>query len=303
MATLPTKVWAVYEQSLKAAGEERPTGGDAFLCELGLLAEDGKLTAAGRRYFDLRFIRREDGLASEVLQQCLLNYRPAEAICQLLAGVPGAERGNAESVLRSQGMGDGLTDRSLGSLLALMSAAGLIRYYKGKIEVLVQPARLDAPPDSVFVSRATPFGNKIWLRRILQECDDFIYWLDKHFLPVAFEPLWEIADGNRISEIKVLSLRLEHNSGRKALRDYRDLRSELAGRKISLEWRVVESALIKDTHDRWIIGSATARNVPDVGTIYSGNHSELNRSDQAEVLCRLFEGYWVNAQPIDSPQP
>ncbi|MFJ1537503.1 hypothetical protein ACIODS_03065 [Micromonospora chalcea] len=264
-----------------------------------MIQEDGRLSAAGRQYFNLKFIRQDKGAALEILQTCLINYRPIEAICQLLSGVVGADRGSAKSILRSQGMGDGLTDRALGSLLSLMSSTEVIRYHRGRIEVLIQPSQLDSPPSSVFVSRATPYGNKVWLRRILEECEGFIYWLDKHFLPIALESLWEAADGNRVSEVRILSLRLEQNSGRKALRDYRDLRGELGHRGISLEWRVVDSSQIKDTHDRWIIGVSSARNVPDVGTIYSGNHSELNRSEQSKALQKLFDGYWHVAQPID----
>ncbi len=52
---------------------------------------------------------------------------------------------------------------------------------------------------------------------------------------------------------------------------------------------------MRDTHDRWIIGAKTARDVPDVGTIFSGNNSEMNRSDQHVELTALFDSYWDRA--------
>lgn len=300
MTVYPSKSWPAYEIYLKNAGEYRPVDGadKAFLQLIGFVSEEATLTVAGQRYFELKYIQRDSAASATLLQESLLSYPPASAICQLLAGIPSADRDSAETVLRSQGMGDSLTARKLGTLLSLMAAAGLIKYVGGKITILLKPASRPTAPPSIFISRGTPFGNKVWLRRILEECDTHLYWLDKHFMHPAFEALWEAADGARISEIKIVSLKLEQNSGRRAMRDYRDLREELAGRSITLEWRFIDSTLIKDTHDRWIIGSSTARNVPDVGTIFSGNNSELNRSDQAKELAKIFQGYWEKAVPV-----
>ncbi len=145
----------------------------------------------------------------------------------MLDGVPNASKASAESVLRNAGFGAGLTDRRIGSLLSLMQRAGLIRYARGSLEVLTHVAQSEVVPSSVFVSRSTPFGNKVWLRRILAECEGHIYWLDKHFLPVAFEATWEVANGARISRIHILSLALEQSVNRAGRKMYDDLRLEL----------------------------------------------------------------------------
>lgn len=281
-------------------------GDVGFLKSIGLVDETDAgmtLTAPGKAYFDAQFIRGDDTVARQVLCHCLLSYRPAEAIVQLLAGLPEVDRSVAETVLRSYGLGDGMTDRQLGSLLTLMDYAGLIWYAKnrGKLGVLIQPAQAAAPPPSIFISPETSFGNKVWLRRVLQECDGFIYWLDKHFLPAGLEFIWETADGRRITEVRVLSLRLPDSVGRKSLRQYRDLMVELARRSINFEWRTIDSALIKDTHDRWIVGASSARNIPNVNAILSGQNSEMNLSHQHEELRALIEQYWVKAVLIDQP--
>jgi hypothetical protein len=90
----------------------------------------------------------------------------------------------------------------------------------------------------------------------------------------------------------------EHD-GKRALRQYRDLRSELAARSVELSWRTIDHTRIRDTHDRWIIGADSARNVPNVNAIYTGQFSELNSSAQREELQRLFDNYWVEAVPFD----
>lgn len=300
---LPRKSWEAYETDLKAVAEFRFAGLEddlALLQELGLV-EGGALTPQGDEYYNACFLRADRDRADRLLRALLLNYKPAEAILQMLSGVPDARRDAAESVLRSQGLGDGLSDREVGSLLMLMNRGGVIKYTKarGSFNVLVKPSAAPEVPKSVFVSPETPYGNRIWLRRILEEPEGFIYWLDKHFMPQALESLWEAADGTRISEIRVLSLKLPDNSGKKALRAYSDLKKELRTRGISFEWRVIPSKAVRATHDRWIIGRASARNVPNVNAIFSGQHSEMSQSESAEELCHVFEAYWDQGRQID----
>lgn len=309
---LPDRGWQSYEEALRRVGERRPAAkGDeplvAFLARVGLLREDRKtLSERGQAYFDARFIRREGDAATAVLHECLLDYPPATAVTQLLAGVPDADRARVETVLRSQGFGD-MTERALGSFLTLMDRAGLVEYNPRtafSVRVLDSPvvAEDDAVPASVFVSPATPFGNKVWLRRVLAECSGSVDWLDKHFMPVAFEPLWEAVDGGRVKQVRILSLRLKDHEGKSTIKKYRDLRAELAGRSVDLQWRVIDSTKIRDTHDRWVIGDDTARNVPNVNAIYTGQHSEMHASPNREELSRLFDDYWSDATPFDQAE-
>jgi hypothetical protein len=69
---------------------------------------------------------------------------------------------------------------------------------------------------------------------------------------------------------------------------------------VTLSWRTIDSAKVSKTHDRWILGADSARNVPNVNAIYTGQHSELNRSDLCESLQKLFDGYWEEGVPFDS---
>ncbi len=304
---IPSKGWASYDAALKAIGERR---GDehaddrAFLASIGFVEPSGppELTGKGQEYFQVRFIREDLPEANRRLQRAVLSLAPVAAVAQLLDGVSGATRATVETVLRSQGFGDGLRDRNLGFLLALMDRTRIVKYSKsdGSVRVLVHPAREDAVPASVFISPRTPYGNRVWLRRVLAEGTGNIAWLDKHFTSAAFEPLWEAIDGNSVSSVRLLSLFLaDAHAGRKVKRDFRNLQTEFAARGVDLQWRVIDSQLIKDTHDRWIISDDAARNIPNVNAIMSGQHSELNLSSQRAVLAGLFDGYWSDAQPIE----
>lgn len=304
---IPSKGWASYESALKAIGEHRGEESEAdlaFLRALGLVerSSPARLSDDGRQYFSSSFIREDPAAAARVLQRAVLSLAPVASIVQLLDGVSGATRATVETVLRSQGFGDGMRDRHIGFLLTLMDRAGVVKYTKsdGSIRVLIHPASEDTLPSSVFISPRTPFGNRVWLRRVLSEGSGQLAWLDKHFTSAAFESLWEAVDGNRVSTVRILSLYLsDAHSGRKVKRDYANLQSELGNRGVDLQWRVIDSHLIKDTHDRWIISDDSARNIPNVNAIMSGQNSEMNLSGQRGELSALFEGYWDQAMLID----
>jgi hypothetical protein len=228
---------------------------------------------------------------------------PVIAVAQLLDGIAGRTRQSVDTVLRSQGFGQSLKDRDLGFFVALLSRVGILSYVKstGAVSVLVHPAREEAVPASVFISPGTPFGNRVWLRRVLEEATGDVRWLDKHFTSAAFEAIWEAVDGNRVSRVRILSIYLpDVHGGKRVRRDFTNLQSELAARSVQMEWRVIDSTRIRNTHDRWVIGDESARNVPNVNAIISGQHSELNVSSQRDELAQLFEEYWDQATRIEN---
>lgn len=299
----PDRSWSSYADCLKAVGEHRTCADDAeqMLVTLGLLASPQALSDRGREYFEAAFIREDTAAANRVLGAAVLDYAPAAAIVQLLSGVARASRNQAETVLRHLGWGDDLSDRRLGSLLMLMDHAGVITYAKreGSFIVNVKPAQAPKAPSSVFVAPQTPYANRVWLRRILEECTGSIRWLDKHFMRSGLEVVWEAADRSRVSSISILSLALPDNTSAGSLRDYRNLKAELRGKDVTLAWRVIDSKQVRETHDRWIVGDNVARNVPNVNAILSGQYSEMSSSANRDDLTRLFDGYWSQAREND----
>lgn len=73
----------------------------------------------------------------------------------------------------------------------------------------------------------------------------------------------------------MIPLRLPDNSTPKAMKAHPSLKAELSNRGVALEWRFVDSSVVRDSHDRCIIGANSAYNVPDLGTVMSGNKSEM----------------------------
>lgn len=296
--TLPVHSWNKYQIHLKGIGERQPNKFSPdemeFLQELNLVNSEGRLTYMGNEYFLAKCIKNDTIKENLILRKSLLEYGPAVVICQLLKGVPNSNKNSVETLLRYHGYGDKLSDRKIGILLSIMNQVGVISYNKktGIINVKVNLSAEQEAPANIFISPDKPFSNKVWLRKVLEQMNDHIYWFDKHFFPMALEELNDAIDGNKINEVKILSLDLGENTGKKAKKKYQDLKLELASKNVNFEWRLIDSTLVKPTHDRWVFGSNIGYNIPDVGSIYSGKHSELNRSCNLVELHSLFQNYW-----------
>lgn len=314
---LPKHPWAILEKLIRSIGERKaritegiksyhPFDTDItwdleFLEQLGFIYGEFpyKLTDAGKRYFELRFIKNQIKEAKSTLRDQLLSFPPAELIIQLLWGVPRANTSNVRSLITSHVTLRNFSKDTLRAFLKVLGHAGVISYNRltGGVQVLVKPA-VEVTPRNVFIAPETPYGNIIWLRRILGECRKFIYWLDKHFYKMGLEDIWEVADGTKVQQIHILSLRLEDNLNPAAKNEYNRLRQELTRKGISLEWRVIEDKNIKDTHDRWIIGENYARNVPNINAIHSGQRAELNLSNNYDEVLKAFLSYWDISTPV-----
>lgn len=318
---MPQHPWSTLEKIIRSLGEMKaditPEGVknyDAellsydimFLQQLGFVHTHPtskisypKLTDVGKRYFELQFIENQFKKAKSILREQLSRFPPAELVIQSLRGVPQASKSNVDSLLRSHQLVQGLSEASLGTFLTMLNYAGVISYSRrtSRVQVLLNPT-VEAAPRNVFIAPETPYSNIIWLRRVLSECRKFIYWLDKHFYKIGLEHIWEVADGAKVQQIHILSLQLQDNLNQAAKNEYNRLRQELVRKGISLEWRVIESQKIKDTHDRWIIGENYARNVPNINAIHSGQRAELNLSNNYDEVLKAFLSYWDIATPV-----
>ncbi len=320
---LPNHSWPILEMFIRCIGEkeERIKAGIStyylsdtvirrdieFLEQLGFVNGDFpyQLTDAGKRYFELRFIKNQFKAAKSILRDQLSSFPPAELIIQLLWGVPRANKSNVRSLITSHVTLHNFSKDTLNSFLKVLDHAGAISYNRltGRVQVLVKPD-VEETPQNVFIAPETPYSNIIRLRQVLGECREFIYWLDKHFYKIGLKDIWEVADGAKVQQIHILSLHLkneanqEDNLNQAAKDEYNRLRKELERKHISLEWRVIESKNIRGTHDRWIIGKKYACNVPNINAIYSGQRSELNRSNNYKEILKTFLSYWDIATPV-----
>ncbi len=304
---LPQRTWNAYEKITKAIAEdEKPDASNDdinFLRSIHFVDStlDNGLTKLGKTYYDNKFIRSELEKANGELKKGLLQFPPCEAILQLLFGVKIPKKDNALSILKSRGFWCYADESPLVNLLLMMNSAGLITYSKKfkTIKVLYNPTLEETKiPSSIFIEPTRPYGNKIWLKRVLLGCKGYIYWLDKHFTSTGLEYLWETADANKIKDIKILSLGLNEHVTIRAVREYKDLKKELFNKGMTLEWLKIDNTLIRDTHDRWILSDKMAWNLPDVNTIMSGNRSDINKSGSNKEMEVAFLDYLKHAEEI-----
>jgi len=273
-----------------------------FLEELGIFSKKnaGQLTKIGNQVVDSHFIRCNEK-EKEILFRLLLDYKPVTIIQQRLWGVADVTVDKVLIILKSSGIWKNNNKKNLTNLLDLLNYIGIIVYNRRlqKIKINISPNDLPSLPKNILVTRESPFANIFYTKKVLKGCKNFIYWLDKNFQKEAFEWIWSIADANKIKEIKILSLNLGKGyPDKNSLNYYKRLQKELSNKGIKLTWALIDKELIRDDHDRWILGKNNLWNVPDVNTIFSGNLSELNNSKNFDKVIPFFKNYWKKAKEI-----
>lgn len=299
---LPQINWKKALPYIKAAGENGAIsyldlGDDYYFWEeLGVFSNSatGELSDDGRAIFESLFIRC-DKKEKELFKQMLLSFPPVIAIQQYLWGVSDITVEQVLTVLKTTGFWFYDSREPLTHLLDFMNYAEIINYNKKTrvVRVLVSPDTSRAPRN-VFIDPARPFSNIMWIKKVLSECVGGIYWLDKHFQKEALEWLWAIADASKIKQIRIISLDLgEGNLNAVARKDIVRFKQEMANKKIDASWATIDSKLVRDAHDRWIIDDVDyARNVPNVNAISSGQRSEMNLTENYEEVKKAFDEYW-----------
>ncbi len=305
---LPSSSWKKHLSYIQTMGEgESITSSDIgddydFLRDLGVISSinTGELTDEGDEIFCSVFIRRDER-EREVLRNLLLRFPPTIALQQYLWGVKDISVSQVLTVLKTTKLWQYATMEPLTHFLDLLNYAGVISYSKKHklVHILISPDT-EKVPTNVFIDPTRPYSNIVWIKRILGECEGYIYWFDKHFQKEALDWLWAVADANRIREIKILSLDMgDSNLSSETKKLYRRLKTELASKGIDLIWATIDSKLVRDSHDRWIIGqNEYVRNVPNVNAISSGQRSEMNLSDNYEETSKAFAEYWLMSTPV-----
>jgi hypothetical protein len=303
MILLPQTNWKKALPFIKKAGENgaisRHDLGDdfSFWEELGVFVTgipSGELTDTGRAIFEALYIRC-DGTEKEMLKELLLDFPPTVAIQQYLWGVAIVDVDQVLTVLKTTGFWNYDSREPLTHFLDFLNFTEIVSYNKKTraVKVLVSP---DTPqvPRNIFIDPSRPFSNIMWIKRVLGECEDSIFWLDKHFQKEGLEWLWAIADADKINEIRILSLDMgDKNLSLDSRKYYRRFNQEMVNKGITVVWKTIDSKLIRDTHDRWILdGVGLVRNVPNVNAISSGQRSELNATDNYDEARKAFDGYW-----------
>ncbi len=305
---LPQNNWKKILPYIRAAGEDGSINGHelgddfAFWRRLGVFDHDtsGELSETGRAIFESLYIRR-DGAETEILKHLLLSFPPTIAIQQYLWGVADVSVDQVLTVLKTTGFWFYDSKEPLTHFLDFLNYAGVITYHKKTraVKILISP---DTPkaPRNIFIDPARPFSNILWIKRVLGECKESVFWLDKHFQKEGLEWLWSVADAEKIKEIRILSLDMGNvNLGSDARKYFKRFKQEMVSKGIKSAWATIDSKQIRDTHDRWILdGVGYLRNVPNVNAISSGQRSEMNLSKNYDDARNTFDEYWLKGTEI-----
>ena len=304
---LPNNLWGTYQKTIKKIAEDHEDIEEEdflFLESIGFVSKIGSgfiPLEACTEYYDAVYISNNDERALQILRRGLLIHPAVQLILQLLHGVKDATRQNALSILKSRGLWAYSNEKPLTNLLILMNSTNLIIYSNkhGTIKVVFTPdSSEESLPANIFIDPSLPYGNKMWLNKILSDCKEYIYWIDKHFTSSGLEFIWESADANKVKKIIVLSLYLENLHGKNFIKKYKELKQELAIKGIEFQWNVIDSKLIRDNHDRWILSKGSAWNLPDLNTITTGNRSEITKSPHGSEMEKAFAKYLPMSREI-----
>jgi hypothetical protein len=266
----------------------------AVLRALGLLTARGELNADARRMYDAAWVYDETEQV-EIIQRDALLTRPAtQALMQGLHGRGAVSVSGALHFLARHGLvGVGETAR-LRTFLQVLNQVGIVAYSNK-----MQTVRITAPlPDGGqafapvvrVVEPDRPYSNVRHLREILRQCDGYIWWAEPHFGRKGLEPLVDEAEGERITDIRILSGPAQVNE--RAENDWKRFHAEMAALGITAEWRVVPQPL--PWHDRFIVSRKQTWNVPPINTLYKGDYSEASRT----TVRPPFEKWWADGVPL-----
>jgi len=137
-----------------------------------------------------------------------------------------------------------------------------------------------------------PYTNITKLKNTIQNCREYIVWIDKYFSSTAFEIILESIDPY-IQEIKILTS--IDKTTEKLRSDFIRFRNELKNKGILADMRVMtDSNLKRSIHDRWIIASNVSYNVPSVDSVMRGQYSEITQT-QSNVP---YLNWWDNSSDI-----
>jgi hypothetical protein len=289
-------------EGVRDVGVGAPVGASVgyVLGRSGLVA-DGRLTEAGTALFKMAVVAKQQDAALTLLGLALRNLTPVQVLEQELhhfGAVP--EEGALDLLKLHRAVPLGLALPTARATFRSLAKVGLVAY-SSKFKTV----RVLAPPPeelragelgrlAAMVSPKTPWMNVVRLRRIIRGLSGTVWWADRHFGARALEELAEELDPERVSAVRIISGSAENVVTSRSLRDFHRFRDEMAQRGVTASWRVDGRA--GDWHDRWLVASEGAWNMPPVNTLFKNDHSEILPTDARPPL----EDWWHRAVDRDA---
>jgi hypothetical protein len=296
--------WNAAEARLRDIGQggKLEPGGEAdkILAELGLV-DNGALSDTGNDYYMAQFVLDSDDEVAKALATVLKQQLSVNAFCEKLWGkgdVP--VQGGVALLMQIHHSTD---EPSAKRWLDLMNRSRLIVYNRASptIRILYNPSELVTPAEdaererskSHVLSPDTPFGNLLALRELIRAARGSIRWYEQHMPPKVLEILHREVDGSNVSELRLLSG--PDNVTADAKQEFKRFRTDMAGRGVNAEWRVLTKKGAREIHGRFFISEGLSRNIPPLNTILAGRTDEIL---QSEVGADEFDAWWARGEDI-----
>ena len=225
------------------------------------------------------------------MQEALLRLPETQTILQSLRGRGQVPVAGVVHFLARHKLVDADEGRPIRAFLAILSKAGIVAY-SNKLQMvrLTIPVADDGGPEPVVrvIDPDRPYSNVRHLRELLRSCRDHIWWTEPHFAAKLLEPLTDEADGDRISEIRILTGPESREKLRvRGAHDFKRFKDEMGALGITAEWRIMGGK--RDLHDRFILERSRAWNMPPVNTLLKGDYSEISETPNRPP----FEEWWA----------
>jgi hypothetical protein len=182
-----------------------------------------------------------------------------------------------------------LTARKQLVLKAIASVTGAVLPELGGVEAYLDPAR--------------PFTNELALRKVIRGLRGRLFWYEQHMTRKNLEPLIEEVQGGLVTEVRLLSG--PAHISEKLKRSYEAFATEMKGKGVMTDWRILPDKVARDMHARVLFDDASTWELPPLNSLYKGTVDSIHSSS---IPRTRFEEAWSSpdATPIgafDPPPP
>ena len=154
--------------------------------------------------------------------------------------------------------------------------------------------------ETFLISKDTPEENKEHFRTVFSKCQNYIYWSDRYLDEESIEYLLSGIVHEKIKEIKLLFNIRGKSIHAEMKNQLQIIRKNLSEKGINCTYRVnISRRIFAELHDRFVLGSNIAWNVPSVGQIKKNQLSEITESPNHNKLIERFQEFWDDEDSLD----
>jgi hypothetical protein len=128
-----------------------------------------------------------------------------------------------------------------------------------------------------YLHPARPFSNELAIRRVIRRSEGVVFWYEQHMPGKALEILHDELRLDGIDEVRLLSGPANVNS--KVKKTFERFVTELAGRSVACDWRVLPADRARALHARVIADDDETYEVPPLNSVLAGTVDSIRASE------------------------